>query len=164
MFLCVLLVKIFVSRRWLLLANSPYEQSNRLYCKSLGDTRCQQQSKIGHITVRNIELFFCFCKLENFFHCHFSVFTGYLLPLQSGNLTVQKALKALSLLCSLFLLAARHSANKFALCSRSAASVRGVRGVKEFREFREFREIPKRENRRRLRKCRMQNAKCKIRK
>ena len=48
--------------------------------------------------------------------------------LDSAALESLGSLRALSLLCSLFLLAARHSANKFALCSRSAASVRVVRG------------------------------------
>ena len=45
-----------------------------------------------------------------------------------------EALGALTLLRRLFLLAARHCANKFALCSRSAASVRVVRGSREFRD------------------------------
>ena len=52
--------------------------------------------KIRHITVRNIELFFCFCKLDDFSAHKFSAFTGYLLPLQSGNLRVEtpKVIKA----------------------------------------------------------------------
>ena len=52
--------------------------------------------KIWHITVRNIEIFFCFCKLDDFSAHKFSAFTGYLLPLQSGNLRVgtPKVIKA----------------------------------------------------------------------
>ena len=101
--------------------------ANHLLHNQLRPIIARLATKIRHITVRNIGLFFCFCKLDDFSAHKFSAFTGYLLPLQSGNLMEE-----------------------------------GARELRELREFREFREFPRWGNRRRLRKCRMQNAKCKM--